>query len=975
MVDYPPLPADLTPADIFRAVIVLRAQGKHHAADVLARHLPPAHGPLPHLPADGGAPEHFSPNGPSAPAGGSAGGLPAQVPQPKNKQGAGSLPPRMNKAYDTQPRDAAGRFADPETHDYACVYLPLPEPVRSRVLKMGLMIPDADLAPDGRETNIHSTVLYGLHDNDPTQVFDILSHFKPVRLTLGKVSVFSSGEHDVLKIEVESDAIRRMNNALRNLPYTSRFRDYKPHCTIGYVKPGLGALYAVRFDALDTECVCPTAVFSAQDGTRTVYPLGRTVTVQKAAMSYLDSGTGGALVGPARGSRKPIKLKRNRRKLMRVVKSALNRVGAASAGPLDFFSPNGPSAPAGEPVDPVAFIFGDGEPEYEKALAPSAKPRVPKPTANPETVPAESAAPAPAPPVRAPVEEPTPAPPGVKKNVTAAVEPAPAEEAASAPQPSPPNETPAPAAAPAQPAPAVTPDALRHVAPYDPQQPDWEHFPSAKSQNRYRNRHTGDIRYSSQPPGGRSATDRQSWADQRAERFKAPAQIASGPHDTEWNGTTYAPRDSTAHARAAADTHGLTTDELVALTGGMPGTRVAVRHNPNANYTHLTLDHPDSTRWSRAVDTAPDGSLTLSNNAFFLRPYAQGSGFGTVAFSNQVRAAVQAGVSRIRTTAGRSGGSDAMNGYYTWPRLGYNADLEPSQIKRLPLALNKARTVLDLYETPEGRAWWKAHGTTTPMTFDVAPGSQSLKALNAYLISHGKPPVEYPPELHAQNQERQKARAANAATGTTRLKLDRVHGQWAQWAREAGFLPDAVRAAAERLPTGGALPPADKLNENYHRAMNQLARSRFRKRVDSIPPAWHAKIAQQAAESGKTVGNVLSRARALINDSSLHHIPDTEAAQRAILGRALRSLHEDSQGDMIAAIKKNPDLQEEYAKRIESHGVPRNRFFNSIGTIGLNHPPALAVARSRPDEAARLAYDEIERQILAKKYQEKPNAP
>jgi hypothetical protein len=54
--------------------------------------------------------------------------------------------------------------------------------------------------------------------------------------------------------------------------------------------------------------------------------------------------------------------------------------------------------------------------------------------------------------------------------------------------------------------------------------------------------------------------------------------------------------------------------------------------------------------------------------------------------------------------------------------------------------------VLDLYETPEGRAWWAAHGDTIDMAFDLRKGSRSWKVLNAYLrqsIAKGVVPEKF----------------------------------------------------------------------------------------------------------------------------------------------------------------------------------------------------------------------------------------
>ncbi len=387
--DAPPekLPHDLSPSDIARAILYLRAHGRNEEADYLASHLPPAD-PLAHIPQQ----PPFAPNGASPQPGGGGpapGGLPAGgVPQPDNPASEGSAPPRYTKAYEPG-RDAhTGRYTDKK---FGCVYLLLPEPMRSRILNLARYVADADLADDGREDTPHCTSLFGLHHNDPTPVLEILSRFRPVNLELGKVSLFHGPKHDVLKIDVESDQIRRLNGELRSLPHTTEFKNFVPHITIAYVKPGKGHYYAELLNGLSaingTECTCETAVFSDGDRTKTAWPLGRR-TVEK-AMSYLDNCNGGALVGP------PGRKRKRKKYLQRQLKAALAEVSAE----LPFSSEEfvfGPSVTKSQPG-----LFDEGEHPRE-AATPSAPTKAPGEFAPKPAAPTPSApnvtAPKPAPP-------------------------------------------------------------------------------------------------------------------------------------------------------------------------------------------------------------------------------------------------------------------------------------------------------------------------------------------------------------------------------------------------------------------------------------------------------------------------------------------------------------------------------------------------------------------------------------------------
>lgn len=161
------------------------------------------------------------------------------------------------------------------------------------------------------------------------------------------------------------------------------------------------------------------------------------------------------------------------------------------------------------------------------------------------------------------------------------------------------------------------------------------------------------------------------------------------------------------------------------------------------------------------------GKLVVDNDSFFNRKGAKRQGADVLA--NQVAALQKMGVAEIRTSAQRAGGMGGMNGYYTWPRLGYDGyipkkawDKMPDAMKRavkrgsvrsifalteVPLSPSDAaetRTILSEMDTQRGIApktrdkisgadWWMAHGDTFKATFDLGDGSKSVKALTQYL--------------------------------------------------------------------------------------------------------------------------------------------------------------------------------------------------------------------------------------------------
>ena len=100
----------------------------------------------------------------------------------------------------------------------------------------------------GREKSPHITVLYGVLPNEEQKAKEILSKI-PGKLvaTLGAVSLFENcndeevGKFDVLKVDVQSPQLAKINDLLRkNVEYQNDYDAYKPHVTIAYLKPGMG---------------------------------------------------------------------------------------------------------------------------------------------------------------------------------------------------------------------------------------------------------------------------------------------------------------------------------------------------------------------------------------------------------------------------------------------------------------------------------------------------------------------------------------------------------------------------------------------------------------------------------------------------------------------------------------------------------------------------------------------------------------
>ncbi len=141
-----------------------------------------------------------------------------------------------------------------------------------RVLQASSGIPDTHLADKGRELDAHITIRYGLDECDPGEVAKLVAKFGPIKFRLTRASVFSASEdkpYDVLKFEVVSSDLSRLNRILKTLPGTDSYPVYKPHATVCYLQPGLGQVYAARTPPLNLDVTVDGFCFCGRDGNKT----------------------------------------------------------------------------------------------------------------------------------------------------------------------------------------------------------------------------------------------------------------------------------------------------------------------------------------------------------------------------------------------------------------------------------------------------------------------------------------------------------------------------------------------------------------------------------------------------------------------------------------------------------------------------------------------------------------------------------
>lgn len=161
-----------------------------------------------------------------------------------------------------------------KAYDYGCVmvYFDFPE-----LKDIQSNIKENDLREDfGLEDEPHVTLLYGLHEEvtlaDVKKEIDNIT-FGP--LTLYNVSLFENEDFDVLEFDVKGKGIRAANKRLQNLPFTSNYIDYNPHCTVAYLKPGKGKQYVEMFKDQTYEIVPKEGMYSSggEDGKKQTFQI------------------------------------------------------------------------------------------------------------------------------------------------------------------------------------------------------------------------------------------------------------------------------------------------------------------------------------------------------------------------------------------------------------------------------------------------------------------------------------------------------------------------------------------------------------------------------------------------------------------------------------------------------------------------------------------------------------------------------
>lgn len=173
--------------------------------------------------------------------------------------------------------------------------------------------------------------------------------------------------------------------------------------------------------------------------------------------------------------------------------------------------------------------------------------------------------------------------------------------------------------------------------------------------------------------------------------------------------------------------------ELAQLSGAIDGSLLSVLQS-GADYLNIFIENSDIYQSMVRTLMIENNQLILKNETQILKDNARGKGIAVFALREQIRAAKRLNISKIKTFAVGDASHEYYNGYYTWARFGFNADIPPQLRKKLPKHLTSATDIADLMSTKEGRAWWKNNGSDINLTFDLSDNSKSIKIFQQYLL-------------------------------------------------------------------------------------------------------------------------------------------------------------------------------------------------------------------------------------------------
>jgi 2'-5' RNA ligase len=108
----------------------------------------------------------------------------------------------------------------------------------------------------------------------------IIEQTQPFEIEVGTASLFEADEYDVLKFDVESNALRAFNERLSTLPNTDEHPIFRPHLAVAYIQHGtcrdlLGLPLVDSSEPAATRFLVKSVLFSGKNGDKITLFLGK----------------------------------------------------------------------------------------------------------------------------------------------------------------------------------------------------------------------------------------------------------------------------------------------------------------------------------------------------------------------------------------------------------------------------------------------------------------------------------------------------------------------------------------------------------------------------------------------------------------------------------------------------------------------------------------------------------------------------
>ena len=161
-------------------------------------------------------------------------------------------------------------------YDYGCVMVGLDtdskdwNKIQTQIDEDDIYFGDGTNGGFGRELDPHVTILFGLHaDVSDKEIEERVTDIKKPEITLQKISAFENELFDVLKFDVESPDLHKLNKKFSELSHTTDYPNYHPHATICYLKKGESKKHIKELSTIEPILVSPNEIlYSKPDGSK-----------------------------------------------------------------------------------------------------------------------------------------------------------------------------------------------------------------------------------------------------------------------------------------------------------------------------------------------------------------------------------------------------------------------------------------------------------------------------------------------------------------------------------------------------------------------------------------------------------------------------------------------------------------------------------------------------------------------------------